>query len=241
MNRKGNKMSEGKAPSKKGLWKPAVLILIIAAIMVTAHLTGVGKRLENLKGWINGLGPAGYAVFGGIYIAATVFALPGSVLTLMAGAMYGTVVGTVLASIASTVGAGLCFLIARYIARKSIEASLNQNEKFRKLDALTLRKGAVIVAITRLVPVFPFNLLNYGFGLTKISFPVYLFTSWLCMLPATIVYVGIGDAVSKGAEGSVPWGALITVSVVILLMIMIVPIARKKLKKTEEAQGETDV
>lgn len=241
MSEDATKESGEETPIKKRLWKPIILILVIIVIMVTAYFTGVGEKLEGLKDWINDFGPAGYAVFAAIYIVVTVFALPGSVLTLMGGALYGTMMGSVIVSIASTIGAGLCFLIARYAVRKSIGTSLGRNEKFQKLDALTEKQGPVIVAVTRLVPVFPFNLLNYGFGLTKVSFPVYLIVSWICMLPATVVFVGVGDALSKGAKGSVPWGALITVSVAILLMIIIVPFAKKRLKQAEGTEGDDNV
>ena len=231
---------ESAGQSKKGLWKPVLLILIIIGIMVTAHVTGAGSKLKELKDWIQNLGPAGYAVFVFLYIGTTVFALPGSVLTFMAGALFGTVTGSVLVSVASTAGAGICFIIARYIARKPIERSLSRNETFQKLDSLTEKQGPIIVAVTRLVPVFPFNLLNYGFGLTKVPFPVYLIVSWICMLPATIVYVGIGDAVSKGAQGTVDWKTLVTLSIVVLIMVAAVSMAKKKLHQTEEGKEMAD-
>jgi uncharacterized membrane protein YdjX (TVP38/TMEM64 family) len=133
--------------------------------------------------------------------------------------LFGTVLGTVVVSLGSTVGAALCFLIARYFAREAVEKWVQKNEKFKKLDQMTAQQGAVIVAITRLIPLFPFNLLNYGFGLTKVSFWQYTLWSWICMMPGTILYVLAGDAAAKGlSQGRVPWNLIFVGMGVFLLL-----------------------
>jgi uncharacterized membrane protein YdjX (TVP38/TMEM64 family) len=141
-----------------------------------------------------------------------------------------------LVSIGSTIGAGLAFLVGRYFARDAVARWLNDKEKFKKLDRLTEEHGSIIVAITRLVPVFPFNVLNYGFGLTRVKFWTYVFWSWLCMLPGTILYVVGADAVTKGlAQGRVPWALIGVVVSVVIILTLLVRQARRKLREKEQA------
>jgi len=175
-------------------------------------------------------------VFVLLYAGAAVAALPGSALTLVAGALFGSVHGVIYVSIASTLGASLSFLISRYFAREAVAAWLSTKEKFRRLDELTERHGAIIVAITRLVPLFPFNILNYGFGLTRVRFRTYVFWSWLCMLPGTILYVVGADAVFKSIRGGrVPWVLAIVLAAAIAVLVVLVRLARRKLES--EGQG----
>ena len=194
---------------KGGWWRPVVLLAALLAILVLARIFGIGEKLGALRGWIESLGPWGPLVFVLIYIAATVAALPGSAVTVAGGALFGSVLGVILVSIGATVGASLAFLISRYFARDAVGNWLSKSEKFQKLDKLTAEHGAIIVALTRLVPIFPFNLLNYGFGLTRVPFWTYVFWSWLCMLPGIALYVVGADAVTMGlAKGQVPWGLI---------------------------------
>jgi uncharacterized membrane protein YdjX (TVP38/TMEM64 family) len=135
-------------------------------------------------------------------------------------------------SIGSTLGASLAFLTARYLARDAVGRWLSGNEKFQRLDRLTEKHGAVIVAVTRLVPLFPFNLLNYGFGLTRVSFWTYLFWSWLCMLPGTIVYLVGTDAVIRAATtGEVPWIIVGVFVAALAAVILAVRFAKKRLQE----------
>ncbi|MBU1077351.1 MAG: TVP38/TMEM64 family protein, partial [Spirochaetes bacterium] len=171
-----------------------------------------------------------------IYAIAVVAAVPGSALTVAAGAMFGSLIGIVCVSVASTLGASLAFLAARYFARDAVTAWLNKTEKFRKLDDMTEKHGAIIVAITRLVPLFPFTWLNYGFGLTKISFKIYVFWSWLCMLPGTVLFVVGADAFTKGvAQGKVPWVLIGVFLVFLIILVFLVRYAKNVLKKKEES------
>ena len=183
-----------------------VLLGAVALVLALSPVLGIGARLAQLKGWLAGLGGWGPVAFVVIYAAATVAALPGSVLTVMAGALFGTVLGVVLVSIGATAGASAAFLVSRYFARDAVARRLAANPRFQHLDELTRTHEALIVALTRLVPIFPFNLLNYGFGLTRVRFWPYVFWSWLCMLPGTVLYVSGADAVARGAsERRVPW------------------------------------
>jgi uncharacterized membrane protein YdjX (TVP38/TMEM64 family) len=218
-----------------GWWRPLALVMALTILLVLAKVFGLGERLGLLRDWIHGLGAWGGVVFIFLYAAAVIGAVPGTALTVTAGALFGSIIGVVLVSIASTLGASLAFLIARYFARDATVRWLSDNEKFSRLDRLTKEHGAIIVALTRLVPIFPFNLLNYGFGLTSVPFWTYLFWSWLCMLPATVLYVVGADAVSKGiAEGEVPWVLVGSFVGVLIMLILLVRYARQRLHDKEE-------
>ncbi|MCZ7586793.1 MAG: FAD-containing oxidoreductase [Deltaproteobacteria bacterium] len=219
----------GLPDKSRGLWKPAVLILAIVAMLVAARIFGLGELLGRLRGWIQTQGALGPFIFVFIYAAATVAALPGSALTVAAGAIFGSAVGVVSVIFGATLGAALAFLVSRYFARDAVARWLSTKDKFRKLDQLTETHGAVIVALTRLVPIFPFNLLNYGFGLTKVRFWTYVLWSFVCMLPGTILYVVGADAVTKGlSQGKVPWGLVGVFAAAIVLLTVVVRQARKK-------------
>ncbi len=217
--------------SKKGLWKPVVLLAAIVGIIVLSRIFNVGERLGELRGWIDSLGPMGPVAFVFIYAAATVAALPGSVFSVIAAALFGPVLGVIVVIVGATIGASLAFLVSRYFARKAIEGWLSGNEKFRKLDDMTERHGDIMVAITRLLPIFPFNLLNYGFGLTKVAFRTYVMWSAVCMLPGTILYVvGSAALLEAAAEGKVPWILVIVVAMILGIITILARQARKKLK-----------
>jgi uncharacterized membrane protein YdjX (TVP38/TMEM64 family) len=223
------------SPKPHGRWlRPLILIAAAAVVILLTRWLGLGEKLIGLRGWIESLGAWGPVVYVLIYVAGVVAALPGSALTIAGGALFGSLLGTVLVSIASTTGAGLAFLIARYLARDTVTGWLNKNEKFRKLDEMTARHGQVMVALTRLVPVFPFNLLNYGYGLTRVPFRTYLFWSWLCMLPGTVVYVAGTDAVYTSiSRGEVPWPLVIAVVAIAVILTLIIRHARKQLGEKE--------
>jgi uncharacterized membrane protein YdjX (TVP38/TMEM64 family) len=238
---KGN--LDGKGSKKTNLWRPLLLILLVVGLLISAKTLGLGEKVASLRIWIKGLGPWGPLAFIIIYIGAVVAAVPGSAITLAGGALFGSLFGVILVSIASTAGAVLSFLIARYFARNSISGWLENNDKFNRLDRLTEDHGDIIVALTRLVPVFPFNLLNYGFGLTRVKFSTYVLWSWLCMLPGTILYVVGADTLTKGiARGKVPWTLIIVGGITAVILFVLIQGARKKLKEKEAMTGApTDV
>lgn len=214
--------------------RPLLLLVAIAALMIVASTLGLGERIAALREWIGGLGVAGPFVFALVYAVAATLAIPASLLTVAAGAMFGSVVGVATVIAGATLGAAASFAIARWFARDAIAAWLGDNEKFCRLDSLTERHGALVVALTRLVPVFPFNLLNYGFGLTCVPFRTYLLWSFVCMLPGTVLYVVGADALTRGlAEGRVPW-ALVGVFVLALsALALVVRRARRTLRRCE--------
>jgi uncharacterized membrane protein YdjX (TVP38/TMEM64 family) len=208
--------------------------------MVLAKVFNLGGRLGELREWILSLGALGPLVYILIYIVAVVLAIPGSVITIMAGVIFGSVLGIATVSVGSTIGASLAFLVSRHIAREAIAQKFADNKKFHHLDQLTKEHGAIIVAITRLIPLFPFNLLNYGFGLTRVPFWTYVFWSWLCMLPGTVLYVVGADAVTSAiSEGKIPWTLIGILAFTAFLITILVRQARKKLK-TEEGHKKNE-
>ena len=221
------------------MWRPIALLVVVVAILVLSYVFGIGEKLAALRGWIEVLGTLGPAVFILIYAAAVVAALPGSAITIIAGAIFGSVLGVIVVSIASTLGAALAFLVSRYFARDATAKWLSKREKFKKLDDLTERHGAIMVALVRIVPIFPFNFVNYGFGLTKVRFWTYVFWSWLCMLPGTVLYVVGTDAISQAIiQKRVPWpliGVLIGVGI---LLVVLVKFARKRLHEEDQEVPE---
>jgi len=215
-------------------WRPIVLLAVIGTILVLGYLWGLGDRLGTLRDWIKELGVWGPLVFIFLYAVAAVVALPGAVLAVAAGALFGSLLGVILVSIASTLGAALAFLVARYVARDAIIRWLSTNERFRRVDQLTAKHGAIIVGLARLVPLFPYNLLNYGFGLTSIPFRTYVFWSWLCMLPGTILYVAGADAVYTGfSRGEVPWKLIGAIAVAGAVLALLIRYARQRLPEDE--------
>ena len=159
-------------------------------------------RLENLarlREWIDGFGPWAPLVFVAGYVAAVVAFVPALPLTILAGLVFGPVWGTLYTSVASTAGACLSFLVARYAARGAVARWMAPYPALGRIDRAVARHGARIVMITRLVPIFPFNLQNYAYGLTSIRFGAYALTSWLCMLPATVAFTTAAGAVVAGA------------------------------------------
>jgi len=219
------------------MWRPILLVALIITIFIFAILFGVGEKLGVLREWIQSLGVLGPAVFVGLYVLGVVAGIPGSALTVAAGGLFGSWLGVILVSLSSTIGASFSFLIARYFARDAVAHWLSRREKFKKLDRMTEEHGAVMVAITRLVPIFPFNLLNYGFGLTGIPFWTYVFWSWLCMLPGTVLYVvGVDAVIQLIVLRKVPWTLFGVIAGVGVLLALLVKFARRKIKdKGEES------
>ena len=210
--------------------RPLLFLIFLLGIIIILKFSGAADKLIYVREWINGLGFWGPLVFVLIYILAVILALPGSAITIAGATLFGSVWGVVLVSIASTIGASICLLISRYLARDFILRKFSQNEKFHKLDRMVEEHGAIVIAITRLVPVFPFNVLNYGFGFTGVPLRTYVFWSWLCMLPGTILYVVGTDTILRGiSEGKIPWLLVSVLLLAAIILAFLVSWARKKL------------
>lgn len=163
----------------------ALVALITCALAFQKH------SLEIIS-WINELGWLAPVLFLVIYSLATVMLLPTMVLTLAGGAIFGPVIGTVLNLVGATVGAAFAFLITRHLIYDWF--SKKRGERINKLIAGVDQKGWMFVAFLRLFPIIPFNLVNYGLGITGIKFRLYLLTTFVFLIPAEIIYTYFGYA-----------------------------------------------
>jgi uncharacterized membrane protein YdjX (TVP38/TMEM64 family) len=187
----------------RSLLKLFIFIAILASVVIAVKAFGLNQYLEKdrLQSWINGFGSAGPIAYVILFSITPSLFLPGLPVTVAGGIAFGPLWGTIYASIGSTIGACLAFLIARYFARSQIENLLTG--RLQAIDEGVKKNGWIFVATTRLIPLFPFNLLNYAFGLTKIRFKTYAITSWLCMLPATIAYTVFSSSLLDVLHGRV--------------------------------------
>lgn len=173
---------------------PGLLWLgLAAALTIVAWRWNLQTLLRQALAWIEGLGPWGPPAFIAVYVLACVLFVPGSLLTLGIGAIYGLAWGTVYVSLAATTGATTAFLIGRHLARDWVTRKIGGNQGFAALDQAIAKEGWKIVLLARLSPAFPFNLLNYGLGLTRVPLRDYVLASWAGMLPGTVLYVYLGS------------------------------------------------
>jgi len=197
------KMSSLDKTKKKNIIKLILFAGVIIFIVTLIKLTGLNEYLdkEKLHMWIKGFGAWGPLVYILVYSITPILFLPGLPVTIAAGLAFGPIYGTLFAIVGATIGACLAFLVARYFARSQVESLLQG--RLNKIDEGVEKKGWIFVAITRLIPIFPFNLLNYAFGLTKIKFSHYAITSFICMLPATAAYVVLSSSLLDLLKGRV--------------------------------------
>lgn len=152
----------------------------------------INAFLTQFSGFIDGYGPAGYAIFVAVYAGLEILAIPAIPLTMSAGLLFGSLVGTIIVSISGTVAATVAFLIARYFARERILKLVEGNKKFLAIDKAIGENGFRVVTLLRLSPLLPFSLGNYLYGLTSVKLVPYVLGSWLGMLPGTWAYVSAG-------------------------------------------------
>src|SRR5438093_2646046 len=228
--------SQEVSSSVSSRWKWVLYVAVGIGIVLAVKYLHVQDLLKEALDWIGKLGPWGPVIFAGLYVVATVLFVPGSVLTLGAGAVFGVALGSVCVSISATLGATAAFLVGRYLARDAVARRIEKNEKFATIDRAVAGEGWRIVLLTRLSPVFPFTLLNYAFGLTQVKLSHYMLASWIGMMPGTVMYVYLGSLVNVGAghrqRTSGEWvlygiGLLATVTVT----VFVTRVARKALEK----------
>jgi uncharacterized membrane protein YdjX (TVP38/TMEM64 family) len=238
-------MSEPKS-SGAGKWVKLIIVLaVVGSLFGASRVLPITQWFTNLLAWVDGLGPVGPIVLCVIYVFATVLFLPGSILTLGAGVLFGVVVGSITVSIASTLGATAAFLVGRFIARDAIAKKIEGNTKFKAIDEAVGKEGWKIVGLTRLSPIFPFNLLNYAFGLTNVSLKEYVIASWIGMMPGTVMYVYIGsligDLASLGAERTQTTGELVLKIVGLVITVVVTLFVTRIAKRAlDNAIADTD-
>ncbi len=208
--------------------KLVIVIGVVAVIYFLLRYYGVTeyialKNVYKIKEWVSGFGIIAPLIYIGFYIVATLFFLPGLPITVLSGIVFGPVWGVVYVWISATVGVSLAFLVARYVARGLVENWVSGNDQFRRIDEKVEQEGWRILMFTRLVPIFPFNLQNYAYGLTKIKFPTYVLASSIFMLPGTIAYVQIGGALVSG-EGNLDKTLIyLSIAGVLIVLVSLIP------------------
>ena len=243
----GTRPASAPGPAAKYAKLGAIVAGAVALVLVGKQ---AGGYVTQFAAWVDGLGVWGPLAFIAGYAIATVGFIPGSFLTLAGGALFGFP-GALYVLLGASVGASSAFLISRYLARDAIESKLQGNRRFRAIDRAIAAEGRKIVFLLRLSPVFPFNLLNYALGLTRVRFVDYAIAC-LGMAPGTFLYVYYGKAagdlaaLAAGAEtakGAEQWVFLAVGLIATFLVTWIVTgIARKALRQAtaEEPAAATD-
>ncbi len=210
---------------KRARVKFTVLALLVAGGALTIRWLGASGYLteESLKEWIEGYGLWGPVVYILVYSIAPALMAPGLPLTVVGGILFGPLWGVVYTAIGATTGATVAFLIARYLGREWVAEKI-RGTRLEALDREVERRGWKVVAFTRLIPLFPFNLLNYAFGLTGIGLFTYVVASFVFMLPGIVAYVVFSDSLfALLVRGELGWkflaalGLVATVSLLSLL------------------------
>lgn len=219
-------------------------ILVAGGLLLALLLFPWARWALLLVEWIRGAGAVGVGVYSLVYMAATLLLLPGWVLTAGAGFAYGPLWGSLLVSPVSVLASTLAFLLGRGTARKWVSSRMEGHPLFKAVDEAVAESGFKIVLLLRLSPILPFNLLNYGLGLTRVSLIDYVIASLFGMLPGTVLYVYLGSLVTSAGEllsgqGSdagiwgrvLYWGGFATTLVV---TVLVTRVARRALDKALE-------
>lgn len=231
-------------------WRTVLYVIAGLAAIAALLLAGrqAGAAVPRFAAWVQGLGFWGPLVFVLGYAVATVAFIPGSLLTLAAGAIFGLARGTLYTFVGATLGAACAFLVARYVARGAVERRLTGHPRFAAIDRAVSAEGFKIVSLLRLSPVFPFNLLNYALGLTRVRFLPYLAAS-VAMLPGTLLYVYYGAAAGSLAaalggggasrKGPAGWIALgVGLAATVLVTTFITRLAGRALRQQIDPERE---
>jgi uncharacterized membrane protein YdjX (TVP38/TMEM64 family)/rhodanese-related sulfurtransferase len=209
-----------------------VLRILLGLVLLAAVGAAVAMRdrfdVAALQAWVEGAGAAGPIVFMALYALATVLFLPGSVLTLAGGALFGPVWGTLWNLTGATVGAALAFLVARYLGADWV--ARRAGPRLSRLNDGVTAEGWRFVAFVRLVPLFPFNLLNYALGLTRIPFVAYVLATWLFMLPGAFAYTWLGFAGREALAGGEGMVRNILIALALLAAVAFLPRFVRKLR-----------
>lgn len=205
----------------KGLKAIGILTLLVAAVLLLRY-SGISANIshDSIKNWVSSWGMLAPVIYILVYSIAPSFFVPALPITIAGGILFGPYLGVAYTITGATMGSCLPFLIARYAAREWV-SGLIKNPKWKKLDEDVEKNGWKIVAFTRLIPVFPYNLLNYALGLTKIGFLEYAVTSFICMLPACIGFIVFSSSLPELVRGKLSPGLL--VGIVIILLVSFIP------------------
>ncbi|KAH6768554.1 SNARE associated Golgi protein family [Perilla frutescens var. frutescens] len=228
-----------------------LLLLLLAAIVIACFTLPVEKMLRDFLVWVEeDLGAWGPLVLAVAYIPLTILAVPASVLTLGGGYLFGLPVGFVADSVGATIGAGAAFLLGRTLGRSFVMSKLKDYPQFCAVEVAIRRSGFKIVLLLRLVPLLPFNMLNYLLSVTSVPLVPYLLASWLGMMPITLALVYVGTTLKDLSDVTHGWSgfsktrwAFIALSLVVsvVLMIIVTRVAKSALEKALAENEDADV
>lgn len=207
-----------------------LLLLLVTVVGVRLfHLQDYleEERLRQLIASYGVWGPFLYLV---IWTLAPAMFLPGLPITLAGGILFGPVWGVVYTAFGSAAGAALAFLVARYLARDWVAARL-ANTKLTHLDEKVAQHGWKIVAFTRIVPIFPYFLLNYAYGLTRVSLAAFVVATFFAMLPWTIAFILFSSNILSLLQGKISiW---LIIGLVLVVIVSLIPMIYKRVKAKE--------
>jgi uncharacterized membrane protein YdjX (TVP38/TMEM64 family) len=221
-----------------------ILLLLGFGLGFYFHLPARAQELlEFVLEQIKPLGFWAPVLFVLLYIISCVAMIPGSVLTIGGGAIFGLVEGSIYVSLGATLGATAAFLSGRHFARDWVTARIGAHPTFAALDQAVATEGWKIVLLTRLCAIFPFFLLNYGYGLTRVSWRQYVVATWIGIIPGSTVLVYLGSLAQTSTEAASPigwaWRLFALISVVVTT-VYLTRVARRALaKKLPPAEGDS--
>ncbi|MCE5335144.1 MAG: VTT domain-containing protein, partial [Desulfobacteraceae bacterium] len=232
--------SAEKKKSPAGLFiRLGILLLLIGGVWAVRSTGASGyldqEALRNLIQSYGLLAPLFYML---VYALAPALFLPGLPITVAGGILFGPFWGVVYTITSSTVGACVAFLISRYLARDWIERKL-RSPRWKRLDEEVERHGWKVVALTRLIPLFPFNLLNYAFGLTKVKFLHYAAATFFCMLPACIAFIVFSSSLLDLIRGRV--SPTFIAGICLIILVSLIPVFYRKRQKSRLPSEEPEV
>jgi uncharacterized membrane protein YdjX (TVP38/TMEM64 family) len=230
----------GTVKSARLIWKWVLGAVVLTALTVGWFFLPVKEWSDSFRSWIEDLGAWGVLIFGVVYIVATVFLVPVSVLTVVAGLAFGVAIGFPLVVVSATIGATLAFLVARYLVHKRVESLVAKRPKFKAVKQAVSEGGWKIVGLLRLSPLVPFNLQNYFYGITDVKLVQYVPATFVGIMPGTLLYVYLGaagKAASGEGGGRLQWtffavGLIATVAVTVFVS--------KKAKEKLQQHGVSD-
>lgn len=241
-------MTETKDRSR-GLLKVAAAAALLGALLIVFRVFDGARHLLRFVEWVRGAGVGGALAFAATYVGAAVLLLPASILTLGAGFLWGPFVGFLVVLPSATTAATVAFLLGRTVARTWVEKKVANNPRFRAIDEAVGEGGLRLVLLLRLSPLFPFNLLNYTLGLTRVSTRDYVVGSAIGMAPGTFLYLYLGSLVTSASQllsgerpSAGPAGTALYVGGLIATLAVTVWVTRKAraaLSKTLDATGGT--
>jgi uncharacterized membrane protein YdjX (TVP38/TMEM64 family) len=220
---------------KVSFTRPLIFILLLAGLLVAARVFDLQEYIQEdrLRQVISACGLWGPAIYLLVWTIVPVLMMPCLPITLAGGILFGPLWGVVYAAVGSTSGASLAFLVSRYLARDWVAVKLS-GTRLAHLDDKVVRHGWKIVAFTRLIPVLPFFLLNYAFGLTRIPFLPYAIATFFAMLPWTIAFVLVSSSLLTLFNGQV--SVWLIIGIILVALVSLLPVIYKKIKAR---QGET--